>query len=118
MKITYKDYNEDLKSINESVANPMEKYSLEIEGELKKPGALKVIDMLDREVTFEERAAFVKDLLEGCKITINENGKKLFEIGITPGLQWWAVNEFEERPFALKYVVNSVYARFLKNFAV
>ena len=80
MKITYKDYSEDLKSINESVANPMEKYSLEIEGELKKPGALKVIDMLDREVTFEERAAFVKDLLEGCKIIINENGKKLFEI--------------------------------------
>ena len=118
MKITYKDYNEDLKSINESVANPMEKYSLEIEGELKKPGALKVIDMLDREVTFEERAAFVKDLLEGCKIIINENGKKIFEIGITSGLQWWAVNEFEERPFALKYVVNSVYARFLKNFAV
>lgn len=118
MKITYKDYSEDLKTINENVQNPMEKYSLEIEGELKKPGAMKVIDMLDREVTFEERAEFVKDLLNGCKLTINENGKKSFEVGITSGIQWWAIAEFEEKPFALKYVVNSVYARFLKNYAV
>lgn len=118
MKITYKDYSEDLKSINENTENPMEKYSLDIDGELKKPGALKVIDMLDREVTFEERAEFVREMLLGCKITVNENGKKIFELAVTPGVQWWAVQEFEDRPFALKYVVNSVYARFLKNFAV
>ena len=118
MKISYKDYNEDLRVIYDSNENRMEKYSLDIDGEIKKPSAMKVLDILDKETTFEERAAFVNDMLLGCNITINENGKKLFEVGVTPGMQWWAVNDFNERPFALKYVINAVYARFLKNCAV
>jgi hypothetical protein len=30
-------------------------------------------------------------------------------------MQWWAVKDFDERPFALKYIVDVVYTRFLKN---
>ena len=115
MEISYKDYNEDLDVINNVEVSPMEKYSIEIDGEIKKPGALKVLDILDKDTSFEEKAEFVKEMLLGCKVTVKENGKKLFDVCFTPGMQWWAVRDFDERPFALKYVISVVYTRFLKN---
>ena len=96
MKITYKDYEEDIDAINNSKTSPISRYSIDIDGEQKKPGAMSVLDILDKETTFEERAEFVKTLLLGCRVTVYEDGKKLFEIGVTPGMQWWAVKEFEE----------------------
>lgn len=118
MKITYKDYESDIDAINNSKVSPIERYSIDIDGEQKKPSAMSVLDILDRETTFEDRAEFVKTLLLGCKVTVYEDNKKLFELGVTPGMQWWAVKEFEEKPFALKYIINAVYARFLKNYTV
>ena len=81
MEISYKDYNEDLDVINNVEVSPMEKYSIEIDGEIKKPGALKVLDILDKDTSFEEKAEFVKEMLLGCKVTVKENGKKLFSVG-------------------------------------
>lgn len=115
MEISYKDYNEDLDVINSVKVSPMAKYSIEIDGEIKKPGCLKILDILDKDNTFEEKAEIVKEMLLGCKVTVKENGKKLFDIGVTPGMQWWAVKDFDERPFALKYIVDVVYTRLLKN---
>ena len=97
MKITYKDYEADIDAINNSKITTIERYSIDIDGEQKKPSAMSVLDILDRETTFEERAEFVKTLLLGCRVTIYEDGKKLFEVGVTPGMQWWAVKEFEEK---------------------
>ena len=118
MKISYKDYESDIDAINSSKTNPIERYSIDIEGEQKKPSAMNVLDILDRETSFEERAEFVKNLLLGCRVTVYKDSKKLFEVGVTPGMQWWAVKEFEDEPFALKYIINAVYARFLKNYTV
>ena len=118
MKITYKDYEADIDAINNSQTTPISRYSIDIEGEQKRPSCMSVLDILDRETNFEERAEFVKTLLLGCRVTVFEDGKKLFDIGVTPGMQWWAVKEFEAKPFALKYIVNAVYARFLKNYTV
>ena len=118
MKITYKEYEADIDAINNSTTSPITRYSIDIDGEQKKPSAMSVLDILDKETTFEERAEFVKTLLLGCRVTVYEDNRKLFEVGVTPGMQWWAVKEFEEKPFALKYIINAVYARFLKNYTV
>ena len=63
MKISYKEYEADIDALNSSKTNPIERYSIEIDGEQKKPSAMSVLDILDRETTFEERAEFVKTLL-------------------------------------------------------
>jgi hypothetical protein len=78
MKITYKDYESDIDAINNSKGSPIERYSIDIDGEQKRPGAMSVLDILDKETTFEERAEFVKTLLLGCRVTVYEDGKKLF----------------------------------------
>lgn len=117
MKITYKDLNEDLDAVVEArKKDPLEKYEMEIEGEMKTPVAMKVLDMMDSPRNFETRAQFVKDLLTGCRVTIIKDGKMAFTFAITPGVEWWSINELNEDPMALRYVVTCVYTRFLKKY--
>lgn len=117
MKLTYKDLTEDLEKVTEAQSkDPMEKYSVEIDGNLKSLNALRILDAIDNLQTFEDRAQFVKELLNGCRVTIYKEDKKLFDIGVTHGLEWWSVDEFNEEPLALRYLVISVYTRFLKKY--
>lgn len=117
MKITYKEMSKDLDAILESQKkDPLEKYSVDIEGEIKSPPALKVLSVIESTNTFEERAQFVKELLSGCKVTLYREDKKLFDVGITKGVEWWAIDGFNADPMALKYLVTSVYAKFLKKY--
>lgn len=117
MKITYKEMNEDLDIVLEAQKkDPLEKYSVEIEGELKTPTALRVLSIMDGAKSFEERAQFVKELLQGCQVTIFKNDKKEFSLGVTQGVEWWAVSGFNADPLALRYLVTSVYTKFLKKY--
>lgn len=117
MKITYKEMNEDLDYITESQKrDPLEKYSIDIDGELKVPSALKVLEVIESQNTFAQRAQFVKELLLGCKVTVYKNEKKEFDVGITQGVEWWAIDGFNADPMALRYLVTSVYAKFLKKY--
>lgn len=117
MKISYKDLTEDFKAVDEAFGgDPLSKYAVEIEGELKTPNALRVLSVVNEANSFEQRAQFVKELLTGCHITVYKHDKKLFDLGVTTGTEWWAVDAFNKEPYALKYVVTSVYTRFLKNF--
>lgn len=117
MKITYKDLNEDLDAVLEAQKkDPLSRYSIDIEGELKTPPAMKVLNVIDGDNTFEERAQFVKELLQGCRITIYKDDKKTFEIGMTQAVEWWAVDGFNQDPYALRYLVASVYTKFLKKY--
>lgn len=117
MKITYKDLSEDLNAVLEAQKkDPLEKYSVDIEGELKAPPALKVLSIMDSANSFEERAQFVKELLQGCRVTVYKEGKKSFDVGITQGVEWWAVDGFNADPLALRYLITSVYTKFLKKY--
>lgn len=117
MKLTYKDLTEDLEKVAEAqTKDPMEKYSVEIDGNLKSLNALRVLDAIDNLQTFEDRAQFVKELLNGCRVTIYKEDKKLFDIGVTQGMEWWSVDGFNADPLALRYLVISVYTRFLKKY--
>ena len=117
IKITYKDLDEDLDAVLEAQKkDPLEKYSVEIEGELKAPPALKVLSIMDSANTFEERAQFVKELLQGCRITVFKAGKKAFEVGMTQSVEWWSIDGFNADPLALRYLVTSVYTKFLKKY--
>jgi len=117
MKITYKELSEDLDAVIEArKKDPLEKYELEIQGEMKNPPAMKVLEMMDGARDFETRAQFVKDVLVGCKVIIYRDGKKTVELGVTPGVQWWAVNEFNDDPMALRYLVTCVYTKYLKKY--
>lgn len=117
MKITYKDLSEDLDAVLEAQKkDPLERYSIEIEGELKAPPAMRVLTIMDSANTFEERAQFVKELLQGCHVTIFKDGKKAFDIGLTQGVEWWAIDGFNADPLALRYLVTSVYTKFLKKY--
>ena len=117
MKLTYKDLTEDLEKVAEAqTKDPMEKYSVEIDGNLKSLNALRVLDAIDNLQTFEDRAQFVKELLNGCRVTIYKEDKKLFDISVTQGMEWWSVDGFNADPLALRYLVISVYTRFLKKY--
>lgn len=118
MKITYKDLVDDLTEVKEKQKrDPLERYSVDIDGVLKIPSAMQTLEALETSDDFKQRAQFVKTLLTGCHITIYKDDKKLFDVGMTSGVEWWAIDGFNQDPFALRYLVTSVYARFLKNFA-
>jgi hypothetical protein len=116
-KIAYKEFNEDLDAVLAAQKqDPLAKYSIEIEGEMKSLPALRVLEVIDGLKSFTEKAQLVKELLQGCKITINKDGKKTFEVGMTPGVEWWAVEGFNQDPLALRFLVSSVFTRFLKKY--
>lgn len=102
--ITYDEFVKDLKTISEAQKkDPMEKYSIEISGGLKNVGALRVLEVIDEDSTFEIRAQFVKELLMGNNVQIYKNNEKIINIGVTPGLEWWAVDELNKEPYAFKF---------------
>ena len=71
MKITYKELTEDLAEVVKAQEkDPLERYAVEIEGTQKTMPATKVLSVIDTASNFEERAQFVKELLQGCKVTI------------------------------------------------
>ena len=116
-KIGYKDLTEDLTKVAEAQKkDPLEKYSIDIEGTMKNPPAMKVLNVLDGSESFEDRAQFVKELLNGCKVTVYKNDKKIAEIGVTQGMEWWSVDELNADPLAFRYIVIAVYTRFLKKY--
>lgn len=116
-RITYKEMSEDLDAVIEAKKrDPLEKYELEIEGNIKTPVAMRVLEMMDEKRDFQVRAQFVKELLSGCRITVYKNGSKSFTTAITPAVEWWAIDEFNNDPMALRYVVTCVYTKFLKKF--
>ena len=116
MKITYKDLKEDLDAVVKAQEkDPLERYSVDIEGTMKAMPATKVLNIIDSASTFEERAQFVKELLQGCKITVYKDDKKTFDVAINGGVEWWAIDGFNQDPMALRYLVTVVYTRFLKN---
>ena len=117
MKISYKELNEDLAAVLEArKKDPLERYSVDIEGEMKNPTAMKVLSVIENTSTFEQRAQFVKELLQGCKVSIWKDGKKSFDIGITQGVEWWAIEDFNKDPMALRYLVTAIYTKFLKKY--
>lgn len=117
MKITYKDLKEDLDAVVKAQEkDPLERYSVDIEGNMKAMPATKVLSVIDNASTFEERAQFVKELLQGCKISVYKDNKKAFDVAINNGVEWWAVDGFNQDPMALRYLVTVVYTRFLKKY--
>lgn len=117
MKITYKDLKEDLDAVVKAQEkDPLERYSVDIEGTMKAMPATKVLNIIDSASTFEERAQFVKELLQGCKITVYKDDKKTFDVAINSGVEWWAIDGFNQDPMALRYLVTVVYTRFLKKY--
>ena len=117
MKITYKDMSEDLDAVIEAQKrDPLERYSIELEGDLKAVPALRVLSVMEETSSFEQRSAFVLELLQGCKVTVFKDGKKAFDVGVTQGTQWWAVDGFNADPMALRFLVTCVYTKFLKKY--
>ena len=117
MKITYKDLTNDLAEVVKAQEkDPLERYSVDIEGNIKTMPAVKVLNVIDNAGTFEERAQFVKELLQGCKVSIYKDDKKTFDVAVNNGLEWWAVEGFNADPMALRYLVTAVYTRFLKKY--
>lgn len=117
MKLTYKDLTEDLAEVVKAQErDPLERYSVDIEGNMKSMPAVKVLNVIDKAGTFEERAQFVKELLSGCKVTVYKDDKKTFDVAINNGVEWWAVEGFNADPMALRYLVTVVYTRFLKKY--
>ena len=117
MKLTYKDLTEDLAEVVKAQErDPLERYSVDIEGNMKSMPAVKVLNVIDKAGTFEERAQFVKELLSGCKVTIYKDDKKTFDVAINNGVEWWAIEGFNADPMALRYLVTVVYTRFLKKY--
>ena len=117
MKITYKELSQDLDVVLKAKEkDPMSRYSMDIEGELKTPPALKVLSVIDSTITFEEKAQFVKELLGGCRVTIYKDDKKSFDVGITQGVEWWAIDGFNQDPMALRFLVTTVFTKFLKKY--
>ena len=117
MKITYKDLTEDLAEVLKAQEkDPLERYSVDIEGNIKTMPATKVLSVIDNAGTFEERAQFVKELLQGCRVTIFKDDKKVFDVAINNGVEWWTIEEFNKDPMALRYLVTVVYTRFLKKY--
>lgn len=117
MKLTYKDLTEDLEAVVKAQEkDPLERYSVDIEGNMKSMPAIKVLSVIDNASSFEERAQFVKELLQGCRITIYKDEKKTFDVAINNGVEWWAIEGFNADPMALRYLVTVVYTRFLKKY--
>ena len=96
--------------------DPLSQYSVDIGGEVKTPPALKVLSVIESANTFEERAQFVKELLGGCRVTIYKDDKKSFDVGITQGVEWWAIDGFNQDPMALRFLVTTVFTKFLKKY--
>lgn len=117
MRITYKEMSSDIDEVIEAQKkDPLERYEIDIEGEMRNPPAMRVLEMMDSQRSFEARAQFVKELLSGCRVTVYKDGKKTATVGITPGVEWWAIDELNADPLALRYIVTSVYTKFLKKF--
>ena len=117
MKITYKELTEDLEAVVKAQEkDPLERYSVEIEGNMKTMPATKVLNILDSASSFEDRAQFVKELLQGCKVSIYKDDKKTFDVAINNGVEWWAIDGFNADPMALRYLVTVVYTKFLKKY--
>ena len=117
MKITYEDLKQDLDAVVKAQEkDPLERYSVDIEGNMKSMPATKVLSVIDNASTFEDRAQFVKELLQGCKISIYKDDKKTFDVAINNGVEWWAIDGFNADPMALRYLVTVVYTRFLKKY--
>ena len=117
MKLTYKDLTDDLAEVVKAQEkDPLERYSVDIEGNMKTMNATKVLSVIDNAGSFEERAQFVKELLQGCKITVYKDEKKTFDVAINNGIEWWAIDGFNQDPMALRYLVTVVYTRFLKKY--
>lgn len=117
MKVSYKEMMNDLDVVLKAQdKDPMSRYSVDIEGELKTPPALKVLSVIDSKITFEEKAQFVKELLGGCRVTIYKDDKKSFDVGITQGVEWWAIDGFNQDPMALRFLIVSVFTKFLKKY--
>lgn len=117
MKVSYKEMMNDLDAVlSAQKKDPLSRYSVDIEGELKTPPALKVLSVIESANTFEERAQFVKELLGGCRVTIYKDDKKSFDVGITQGVEWWAIDGFNQDPMALRFLVTTVFTKFLKKY--
>ena len=117
MKITYKDLTDDLAEVVKAQEkDPLERYSVDIEGNMKTMPAVKVLNIIDKASSFEERSQAVKEMLQGCKITVYKDDKKEFDVAINNGVEWWAIDGFNADPMALRYLVTVVYTRFLKKY--
>lgn len=117
MKITYEELTQDLADVVKAQEkDPLERYSVEIEGNMKTMPATKVLSVIDNAVNFENRAQFVKELLQGCKVSIYKDDKKTFDVAINNGIEWWAIDGFNADPMALRYLVTVVYTKFLKKY--
>lgn len=117
MKLTYKDLTEDLEAvIKAQKKDPLERYSIDIEGNMKTMPAIKVLSVIEQASDFDKRAQFVKELLQGCKVSIYKDEKKTFDVAINNGVEWWAIDGFNQDPIALRYLVTVVYTRFLKKY--
>jgi len=117
MKITYKELTDDLDEVVKAQArDPLERYSVDIEGNMKTMPATKVLNIIDKASTFEERSQAVREMLQGCKVTLYKDDKKLFDVAINGGIEWWAIDGFNADPMALRYLVTVVYTKFLKKY--
>lgn len=117
MKITYEDLTNDLAEVVKAQEkDPLERYSVDIQGNMKTLPATKVISIIDNADSFEERSQAVKEILQGCKVTIYKDGKVLFDVSINNGVEWWAIDGFNADPMAFRYLVTVVYTKFLKKY--
>lgn len=116
-RISYKELSDDLDAVLEAQKrDPLERYSLEIEGTMKALPAMRVLSLMEGSTTFEERSQVAKELLQGCRVTVYKDGKKSAETAVTTGMEWWAVDAFNADPMALRFLVTVVFTKFLKKY--
>ena len=113
------DYTQSVANYEDFVSGREEfqYYTLELAAPLTKVVAIDAIEAIDENKTFRERAEFCRKLLMGNKVTLRNKDKVVAEFAVTQGMQWFSIDALNEQPYALKFIVITVYGMFLKRCA-
>lgn len=88
---------------------------LVIENGIKPPPALDSAEMLEPEVSFARKTAFVEQLLMDNVVSIYMGDKQLCSFNINKNMSIVNVRELINYPYLLRFLVNTVFGIFLKN---
>lgn len=92
-------------------------YEVELKAPLNNVTAIDALDALEHTETAQEKAEFVRKLLKGNTVTITLYGEVVANFIVNDGFQWFACDELNKNPSALRFLIGAVYGEFLKNFA-
>lgn len=84
-------------------------------GELRAPGAVASVQILDNPQDFAKKSLFVRDMLKGLGVTVKHDDEVLTTFQVTEGMQLSDVEYFTLRPGVFRFVVDAIFGMFLKN---